>query len=378
MPDFPPLQNDRLLRAIRGEQVDKVPVWIMRQAGRYLPEFREARSRADFFTICRTPELACEVTLQPIDRFDGLLDAAIIFSDILVVPQAMGMTVEMLPKEGPHFPQPLTTPSDLSNLKDKVDVALELGYVFDALSLTRHRLRGRVPLFGFVGAPWTLFSYMIEGGGSKTFSKSKGWLFKYPKESELLMGKITDVLVDFLAGQAKAGAQVLQVFDSHGGELSPQDYRQFVLPQTLSIPSRVNAALRKANVEPVPIVIFPRNAHGALKDFANSDYAAVSLDFGVDPSQARALLPGKTLQGNMDPSVLYGSKEYIRDRVKTMVGQFGKEKWIANLGHGIYPGEQITIFMQVKVTVRNSDDLIDHDPEHLRAYLEAIQEFTQG
>ncbi|KXS14637.1 uroporphyrinogen decarboxylase [Gonapodya prolifera JEL478] len=356
MSKFPPLKNDRLLRAVRGEPVDKVPVWIMRQAGRYLPEFRESRSKNDFFTICRTPSLACEVTLQPIDRYDGLLDASIIFSDILVVPQAMGMVVEMLPKEGPHFPSPLTNPADIAKLKSEVDVSAELGYVFDAITLTREKLGGRVPLFGFAGAPWTLFSYMIEGGGSKTFAKSKAWLFKWPKESEELLKRITDVVVDFLVGQAKAGAQILQVFDSNAGELSPSDYRQFILPHTLSIPTRVNTALRSQNLGHVPIVAFPRNAHGALKEFASSDYDAISIDFGVEPEVARSLLPGKTLQGNIDPSVLYGSKDYIRERVQALVAQFGTKKWIANLGHGVYP---------------------DHDPEHVRYFLEAIRDFTQ-
>jgi uroporphyrinogen decarboxylase len=218
--DFPPLKNDLILKVIRGEPVSKTPVWIMRQAGRYLPgiwspcgliiiEFRKARAENDFFKVCRTPELACAVTLQPIDRYAGLLDASIIFSDILVVPQAMGLEVQMIPGKGPHFPEPLSKPEDVKRLlPSPIDVDTSLSYVYDAITLTRTKLDGRVPLFGFVGAPWTLMAYMIEGGGSKTLSKAKTWLFNHPKESHELLQRITDVVIDFLIGQAKAGAQV--------------------------------------------------------------------------------------------------------------------------------------------------------------------------
>jgi uroporphyrinogen decarboxylase len=213
---FPPLENDLLLRVLKGNKVERVPVWIMRQAGRFLPEFRNVRAKVDFFTVCQTPELACEVTLQPIRRYSGLLDASIIFSDILVVPQALGMTVEMLEKKGPHFPEPLTTPQDIQKLDIKIDINVKLDYVLEAISLTRHGLKGQVPLFGFVGAPWTLMAYMIEGGGSKTLSKAKGWLFKYPQESLELLQILTDKIVDFLIGQVKAGAQVRILANSIG------------------------------------------------------------------------------------------------------------------------------------------------------------------
>jgi uroporphyrinogen decarboxylase len=206
--NFPLLENDLMLRVLRGEKVERVPVWIMRQAGRFLPEFRSVRSKVDFFTLCQTPDLACEVTLQPIRRYSGLLDASIIFSDILVVPQALGMTVEMLEKKGPHFPEPLVTPQDMQKLDVNVDINAKLNYVLEAISLTRHGLKGQVPLFGFVGAPWTLMAYMIEGGGSKTLSKAKGWLFKYKNESLELLQILTDKIVEFLIGQVKAGAQV--------------------------------------------------------------------------------------------------------------------------------------------------------------------------
>lgn len=207
--NFPPLLNDRLLRAINGEEVDKIPVWIMRQAGRYLPEFREIRSKHDFFTICTTPELACEVTIQPIRRFD--LDAAIIFSDILVIPQALGMKVEMKPGVGPFFPDPLESPKDVEKLNFNADIKTELKYVYDAITLTRNSLEGKVPLIGFAGAPWTLFAYMIEGGTSKTMSKAKKWLYQWPEKSKILLNVIADAVTKHLINQAKAGAQVLQV-----------------------------------------------------------------------------------------------------------------------------------------------------------------------
>lgn len=215
MSDFPPLKNDLIIRAARGETTERAPVWVMRQAGRYLPEFRELRAKHDFFTICRTPELACEITLQPIRRYSGLLDAAIIFSDILVVPQAMGLEVVMLPGEGPHFPQPITTPEQADEvLQRKVDVEKELGYVFKAITLTRTELKGEVPLIGFCGAPWTLFAYMIEGGGSKTWVKAKTWLWKEPERSKALLQKIAEVSAQYLLGQVRAGAQVGRLVQS--------------------------------------------------------------------------------------------------------------------------------------------------------------------
>jgi uroporphyrinogen decarboxylase len=205
---FPPLKNDLLLKAALGQPTPRSPVWVMRQAGRYLPEFRALRKHHDFFSICRTPELACEITLQPVKRYTGLLDAAIIFSDILVVPQALGMEVEMLPEKGPHFPKPLTL-DDARELVDRpVDVDKELNYVYRAIELTRKELKGEVPLIGFCGAPWTLFAYMVEGGGSKNFAAAKRWLYDHPQESKAVLEKIADVAAKFLVGQIRAGAQV--------------------------------------------------------------------------------------------------------------------------------------------------------------------------
>ncbi|KAJ1546602.1 Uroporphyrinogen decarboxylase in heme biosynthesis, partial [Cladochytrium tenue] len=335
---FPPLLNDLVLRAARGEKVERAPVWIMRQAGRYLPEFRKSREKNDFFTICRTPRLACEVTLQPIDRYGALLDASIIFSDILVVPQAMGLEVQMLEKVGPHFPDPLRVPADLARLRTNVDVEESLGYVMDAISLTRVELRGRVPLFGFVGAPWTLMAYMIEGGSSKTLSKAKTWLFRYPEESKRLLQNVTNVCIDFLVAQAKAGAQLLQVFDSWAGELSPHDFAQFSLPYLDQIATVVSQRLIKLGLN-VPLVVFARGAHYALDDLSRLKYSVVSIDWTMDPEVARKIAGGRvTLQGNADPSLLYADPEVIKDVARTMVTKFGPERhYIANLGHGMYP-----------------------------------------
>ncbi|KAF9297766.1 Uroporphyrinogen decarboxylase in heme biosynthesis [Linnemannia elongata] len=334
---FPPLKNDLIIRAARGEKTERAPVWVMRQAGRYLPEFRAERVENDFFKICRTPELATKVTLQPIDRYDGLLDASIIFSDILVIPQAMGMTVEMVPGKGPHFPTPLVVPADMAvQLKEKVDVHKELQYVFDAITMTRHALNGRVPLIGFVGAPWTLMAYMIEGGGSKTLSKAKEWIFKHPKESHELLGRITDVCVDFLIGQVHAGAQMLQVFESWGGELGPHDFEHFSLPYLAQIAKRVKSELGE---KAVPMTVFAKGSWYAVDKLSVIGYETVSLDWTHTPESAKAITQGRvTLQGNMDPNVLYGGDEAIVAAATRMVRGFGStRRYIANLGHGILP-----------------------------------------
>ena len=374
---FPVLKNDLILRAAQTNQsIERAPVWIMRQAGRYLPEFRAARLKNDFFTICRTPELACEVTLQPIDRYDGLLDASIIFSDILVVPQAMGLEVQMVPGKGPHFPMPLNVPADLERLV-AVDVNSSLGYVFDAITLTRHKLEGRVPLFGFSGAPWTLMAYMIEGGASKTLSKAKTWLFKYPNESHLLLQRITDVVVDYLVGQVSiGGAQLLQVFDSWAGELSPAVFNEFALPYLLQVNARVKQALsliiKKQEHDPSivnkivmpPLSVFARGATHALEALSVSGYDIIQVDWSVDPAVARARVNSAAssspfipaLQGNADPSLLYADRDAIYAHVEQMLLGFGPQnKYIGNLGHGMYP---------------------DHDPEHLKWYLEAIRDIS--
>nr|XP_040027697.1 uroporphyrinogen decarboxylase isoform X1 [Gasterosteus aculeatus aculeatus] len=352
--DFPKLQNDTFLRAARGEETEHVPVWCMRQAGRYLPEFRESRAGKDFFETCRSPEACCELTLQPLRRFP--FDAAIIFSDILVIPQAMGMDVQMVAGKGPTFPDPLKEPEDLQRLQVKVDVAKELGYVFKAITLTRHKIEGKVPLIGFTGAPWTLMSYMIEGGGSRTFSKAKSWLYRHPEASHMLLRMLTDVIVEYLLGQVAAGAQALQVFESHAGILGPSEFQEFSLPYLRDIARCVKDKLKEAGKD-VPMIVFAKDAHYSLEDLSQSRYEVVGLDWTIDPQSARERTGGKvSLQGNMDPCALYAPKERISEIVKKMVEGFGPRGYIANLGHGLYP---------------------DMDPENVGAFVQAVHQHSK-
>lgn len=353
--NFPPLQNDIFLRAARGEECRHVPVWCMRQAGRYLPEFRETRAGQDFFASCRSPEICCELTLQPLRRFP--LDAAIIFSDILVIPQALGMEIRMEPGRGPVFPEPLQSPQDLQKLKPTIDVSQDLGYVFRAITLTRHKIEGKVPLIGFTGAPWTLMTYMIEGGGSATMSKAKRWLYQNPTASQQLLQQLTDVIVDYLVGQVAAGAQALQVFESHAGCLGPQQFAEFSLPYLREIAERVKQKLKSEGMEVVPMIVFAKDAHYALEDLSQSGYEVVGLDWTIRPQEARERTGRKvTLQGNLDPCALYASKENIEKMAKTMVEAFGRRAYIANLGHGLYP---------------------DMDPEHVGAFIAAVHKHSE-
>ncbi|KAF5309326.1 hypothetical protein D9758_010080 [Tetrapyrgos nigripes] len=318
-----------------GEDTERAPVWIMRQAGRYLPEFRKVREDHGFFEICQTPELATEITAQPIRRYSGLIDASIIFSDILVVPQAMGMEVLMNP--GPQFPDPLNTPEDVQKLKTVVDVNKELGYVFEALTMTRKELKGEVPLIGSA----VLLGHCSRGG-TKTFQKCKTWIFKYPEESKELLGRIAEVCVDFLVGQVKAGAQLLQVFDSWAGELSSHDFQEFSFPTLHYISQHVRERLKANNLPIVPMTLFAKGANTSLSFLAqNSGYDVLGLDWCIDPAEARRIVGDKVaLQGNMDPMLLYAGKPAIESAVKRMCEGFhtGKGGWIANLGHGITPG----------------------------------------
>ena len=309
-------------------------------AGRYLPEYHEAKGNRDFFECCRTPEVASTLTLQPIDRYAGLIDAAIIFSDILVIPQAMGMQVEMVDKKGPHFPDPLKSPDDGQYdrvMKKDVNVKSELEYVYNAITLTRHKLKGRVPLIGFCGAPWTLLCYMVEGGGSKLFVESKKWIYKYPAESKALLQKISDLCVEYLALQVAAGAQMIQVFDSWAGELSPATFKQFSLPYLRNISAKLPKRLAEMGLDPVPMTVFAKGAWYALDDLCQSGYNVVSLDWLHDPEQAMRIANGRvTIQGNADPGVLYGGRPSITEAVEAMAKGFkkGKQGWIVNLGHG--------------------------------------------
>lgn len=311
-------------------------------AGRYLPEYHEIKGKRDFFECCRSPEIASTLTLQPIERYGGLIDAAIIFSDILVIPQAMGMRVEMLDGKGPHFPAPLKDPTDQQYkelLDSNVKLEKELDYVYKAITLTRQKLQGRVPLFGFCGAPWTLFCYMVEGGGSKLFARVKTWIYKYPDESKKMLQKLAGRCVEHLACQIKAGAQIVQVFDSWAAELSPASFQEFSLPYLRFIAQQLPQHLKDLSLPQVPMVVFAKGAWYALDDLCNSGYQVVGLDWLQDPADAVRVANGRVvLQGNADPGVLYGDNRAITSVVQDMVKGFGggKQGWIANLGHGEY------------------------------------------
>ncbi|XP_021106466.1 uroporphyrinogen decarboxylase isoform X1 [Heterocephalus glaber] len=331
---FPELKNDTFLRAAWGEKTDYTPVWCMRQAGRYLPEFRETRAAQDFFSTCRSPEACCELTLQ-----------------------ALGMEVTMVPGKGPSFPEPLREEQDLEHLRDPAGVVSELSYVFQAITLTRQQLAGRVPLIGFAGAPWTLMTYMIEGGSSSTMAQAKRWLYQRPQASHQLLRILTDAVVPYLIGQVVAGAQALQLFESHAGHLGPQLFNMFALPYIRDVAKRVKAGVQKAGLAPVPMIIFAKDGHFALEELAQSGYEVVGLDWTVAPKKARDLV-GKmvTLQGNLDPCALYASEEEIGQLAQQMLDDFGPQRYIANLGHGLYP---------------------DMDPEHVGAFVDAVHRHSR-
>ncbi|VEU22827.1 DEKNAAC103909 [Brettanomyces naardenensis] len=335
---FPPLQNDLIIRAALGKPVPRPPVWLMRQAGRYLPEYHIVKGTRDFFETCRDPEIASELTIQPIDHYDGLIDAAIIFNDILVIPQAMGMKVNMVDQVGPQFESPIRKPEDLDRIDFNCDVSEKLSWSFDAITLTRHKLKGRVPLLGFCGGPWTLMCYMIEGGGSRIFRFVKEWLFRYPEDSHKLLKGITDVAVEYLALQVKAGAQMLQVFESWGGQLGPDDFDEFALPYLRQIAHEVPLRLAEMGLERVPMTIFSKGSWYALDELCDSGFDVVSLDWLQRPEDAVKIARGRvSLQGNLDPCVLYGSDEVIHEKVRKMLKGFGKQRYIVNLGHGTHP-----------------------------------------
>lgn len=321
------IKNDLFLRALKGETVDRPPVWMMRQAGRYLPEFMELRKKYDFFTRCQTPELASEITVQPIRRYG--MDAAILFSDILVIPQAMDIEVEMKPNFGPYLPNPIRTKEDL----DKVivpDIQDTLGYVMDAIAMTKEKLNDEVPLIGFAGSPWTILCYCVEGQGSKSFDKARGFCFTQPDLAHQLLQKITDTTIAYLKAKVKAGVNAVQVFDSWGGMLSPTDYQELSWKYIQQI---VDALKDLA-----PVIVFGKGCWFALKEMADSGASAVGVDWTCSPKNARYLTGGKvTLQGNFDPARLLSPPEKIKEMVTQMIQEFGKDKYVANLGHGILP-----------------------------------------
>jgi uroporphyrinogen decarboxylase len=335
------LKNDLLLRAAKGNKVERTPVWLMRQAGRILPEYRKVRASAgDFKTLVKTAELATEVTIQPVDILG--VDAAIIFSDILVIPEAMGLNYEMEERKGPVFPKKIETRSDLKLLH--VAKAEELQYVLDAIAMTKKELNGRVPLIGFAGAPWTIFSYMIEGKGSKTFSDAKKMLYTQPEFSHQLLQMITDSTINYLKGQIKAGADLIQIFDSWAGILSPQQYQEFSLKYISQICNAINE---------VPKTVFAKGAFFARSAMNNISCDVIGLDWNMDIQESKSLLPSKTLQGNLDPCALYGSLDQVKKETVSMLKSFGPQKHIANLGHGLYPDTEVDKVKCFIDTVKN-------------------------
>lgn len=378
--EFPKLTNDRLLRAARGEPVDRIPVWIMRQAGRYLPEYREFMKTKEFFAVCKNPKEVAEITLQPIDRYD--LDASIIFSDILVIPQAMGMGVKLVEQVGPVFDTPVSDKAAWENLQDsmlkdlgidaagksaveKTDLLVEnsaqlvtaLDYVYDAITETRTQLNGRVPLLGFCGAPMTLFVYMVEGQGSRTFTKTAEMMYGDPETANQILTVLAHMCAAYLANQVRAGAQALQVFDSYAGGLSPEIWNEFSLPYMQLI-----AKLIKEEFPQMPLIGFAKDAHYALDVLSESQYDIVALDSSLDLGECHKMMTakGKSIQGNFDPTTLYAPPQKIHEIVTSSLKKaFGDKvptNYIGNMGHGMSP---------------------DHDPEHLRAFIDAIHSHGQ-
>ena len=321
------IKNDLFLKALRGETVERPPVWMMRQAGRYLPEFMEIKAKYDFFTRCQTPELASEITVQPIRRYG--MDAAILFSDILVIPQAMNIHVEMKPGVGPWLPDPIRSDKDL----DRViipDVQDSLGYVMAAIRMTKEKLNDEIPLIGFAGSPWTILCYCVEGQGSKNFAMAKELCFTKPKVAHELLQRITDTTITYLKEKVKAGVNAVQIFDSWGGMLSPEDYQEFSWKYIQQI---IDALKDETHV-----IAFGKGCWFALKTMAKSGASALGVDWTCSPRNARYLTGGQiTLQGNFDPSRLLSPPSEIKRMVKKMIDEFGKDRYIVNLGHGILP-----------------------------------------
>lgn len=342
--DFPELKNDLLLRTLRGEEVERPPVWMMRQAGRYLPQYMKLRKKYTFFERVETPELACEITIQPIDELEP--DAAIIFSDILTVPQALGIDVDLVKGKGPVMDNPIRSVDDAFSILAE-DVPEKLSHVMDAITLTRKELNGRVPLIGFAGAPWTLFCYMVQGEGSKNFAKAKAFMYQHPDAARHVMKELTKATIDYLKAQIKAGAQVVQLFDSWAGLLGPEDFNEWAMPYLMEI---CNA------IDEVPVILFAKGSWYALERLAyKSNASGLGLDWTITPEYAReATRENIVLQGNFDPSKLMMPRDEIKRQTKRMIDRFGSQKYIANLGHGILPNIPV---------------------DHARAFVDTVKEY---
>lgn len=337
--------NDLLLRTLRGEVTERPPVWMMRQAGRYLPEYMVLRAKYGFFERCQTPELACQITLQPVDIIG--VDAAILFSDILVVPQAMGLEVQLIESKGPILPDPIKSMADFARIRVP-DVHETLEYVFDAIRMIKKELNGKVPLIGFAGAPWTLLCYMVQGKGSKTFDEAKAFCYTQPEAAHLLLQMITDTTIDYLKGQIEAGADVVQIFDSWGGLLSPHDFETF----SLQYIRQIVAAIKDL----APTIIFAKGAWHSLGAMADTGAAGLGIDWCIPADLARQFAGDNvTLQGNFDPAKLYSPLPVIRKEVREMIRSFGPGRYIANLGHGILPTVPVEAARTFVDTVKEFD-----------------------
>jgi uroporphyrinogen decarboxylase len=348
-----PLQNDRLLKALLREPVDVTPVWMMRQAGRYLPEYREVRKQAgNFMDLCTNPELACRVTLQPVDRFP--LDAAILFSDILTIPDAMGLGLYFEEGEGPRFKRPVHTAADVKALAVP-DPETELRYVMDAVRMIRHALANRIPLIGFSGSPWTLATYMVEGGSTKTFSRIKGMLYSEPQLLHRLLATVADSVTSYLNAQIAAGVQAVMIFDTWGGVMTPPDYAVFSLWYMEKI---IHGLTREFAGKRVPVILFTKGGCQWLEAMADTGADALGIDWSTDLRRARQRVGNRVaLQGNLDPSVLYASPAVIREKVAEVLAQFGNGSGhVFNLGHGINP---------------------DVDPENAGVLVDAVHELSR-
>lgn len=349
---FDPLKNNCFLRALMRQPTDRTPVWMMRQAGRYLPEYRATRARAgSFLKLCMTPELACEVTLQPLERFP--LDAAILFSDILTIPHAMGLGLEFETGEGPVIRKPVRNAGDVAKLSIP-DPHTELRYVIDAVSLIRRELHGRVPLIGFAGSPWTVGTYIVEGGSSKQFDRIKGMMYDEPATLHTLLDILAQATQRYLNAQIAAGAQAVMIFDTWGGVLTPALYKEFSLRYMQQI---LDGLTREADGRVVPRILFTKGGGAWLAEIAKSNCDALGVDWTTNLADARkAVNDTKALQGNLDPSALYASPEKIRDQVASVLASFGKgHGHVFNLGHGIHP---------------------DVSPEHAGAMIAAVHELS--
>ena len=348
------LKNDRFLRALARQPVDKTPVWMMRQAGRYLPEYRQVRGQAgDFMSLCKNTELACEVTLQPLERFE--LDAAILFSDILTIPDAMGLGLYFAEGEGPKFHKPLRSEADIDQL-EVINTAADLTYVTDAVSMIRQELNGRVPLIGFSGSPWTLATYMIEGQSSRDFTRAKTMLYTQPELLHQLLEKLALSVIDYLNAQILAGAQVVQIFDTWGGALSHSAYLEFSLTYMAKI---VDGLIKQADGRDVPVILFTKGGGLWLEAMADTGCDCLGLDWSVDLGAAHQRVGDKVaLQGNMDPAILRAKPEVIRGEVKRILGSLGQnDGHVFNLGHGITP---------------------DINPDNAKIFIDAVHEFSSS